>query len=86
MRDKAAMERAAIPVERINGPILFVSAAQDRMWPSREMADEMMMRLKARGFAHTAEHLVVEGGHDEPLDEFPRMEAFLQENFAGACR
>lgn len=82
----AAMDAAAIPVERINGPIYFVSASQDEFWPSREMSDAMMERLKQHGFQHPAEHLVVEGGHSEPLDEFPNMEAFLHENFAEACR
>ena len=82
----AAMEAAAIPVERINGPVYFVSASQDEFWPSREMSDAMMARLKHHGFRHTAEHLVVEGGHSEPLDEFPKMEAFLHDNFATACR
>lgn len=86
MRDKAAMERAAIPVERINGPILFVSAAQDEMWPSKEMSDAMMQRLQVHGFRYSAEHLVVPGGHAEPLDEFPKMEAFLETQFKQACR
>lgn len=85
MRNTSAMEGAAIPVERINGPVYFVSAAQDDMWPSREMADAMMKRLKARKFGHVAEHLVVQGGHSEPLDEFPKMEAFLRTHFAEAC-
>lgn len=86
MRDEAAMQRAAIPVERINGPVQFVSAAQDEMWPSKEMADAMMQRLRSHGFRHPAEHLVVQGGHSEPLDEFPKMEAFLKTKFADACR
>lgn len=30
---------AAIAVENINWPILFVSAKKDEMWPSREMSD-----------------------------------------------
>ncbi len=85
MRDEAAMRRAAIPVERINGPVLFVSAAQDEMWPSQDMAEAMMQRLRSHGFRHPAEHLVVQGGHNEPLDEFPKMEAFLKANFADPC-
>lgn len=68
---------AAIPVEKINGPILFVSATQDEMWPSREMSDAMMQRLDRHGFTHAHEHLVMEGGHAEPLDHFPDIEAFL---------
>ena len=86
MRDTAAMQRAAIRVERINGPVQFVSAAKDEMWPSREMADAMMRRLQAHGFRHPAEHVVVPGGHAEPLDEFPKMEAFLETHFKQACR
>ena len=86
MDDTAAMEQAAIAVERIAGPILFVSATRDEAWPSREMSDAMMQRLRAHGFAHAAEHIVVEGGHNEPLDEFPRIEAFLDTRFARSCR
>lgn len=86
MHDEAAMQRAGIAVEKINGPVLFVSASQDEMWPSKEMADAMMQRLKERGFRHPAEHLVVQGGHGEPLDEFPTMEAFLETQFKQACR
>ena len=85
MRDQAAMQRAAIAVEKINGPVQFVSAMQDEAWPSKEMSDAMMQRLKAHGFRHPAEHLVVQGGHSEPLDEFPKMEAFLQRTFQGPC-
>ncbi len=86
MRDEAAMARAAIPVERIAGPVLFVSASRDEAWPSREMSDAMMRRLQAHRFRHHAEHLVVAGGHAEPLDEFPKMEAFLDTHFKQACR
>ena len=86
MRDTDAMERAAIAVERIDGPILFVSATQDEAWPSKEMSDAMMQRLQAHGFAHYAEHIPVQGGHNEPLDEFPRIEAFLDANFKQVCR
>ncbi len=86
IRDTSAMDAAAIPVEHINGPVYFVSASEDEFWPSREMSDAMMVRLEQHGFRHNAEHLVVEGGHNEPLDEFQRIEAFLQDNFAQACR
>ena len=86
MRDEAAMQHAAIAVEKINGPVQFVSASRDEMWPSKEMADAMMLRLEANGFLHHSEHLVVQGGHGEPLDEFPKMEAFLDTHFKQACR
>lgn len=77
LADERAVEAAAIPVERIAGPILFLSASEDEMWPSKDMADAMMRRLREHGFPHPSEHRVVPGGHAEPLDEFPRIEAFL---------
>lgn len=86
MQDEAAMQRAAIAVEKINGPVQFVSASRDEMWPSKEMADAMMLRLKTNGFRHPFEHLVVQGGHGEPLDEFPKVEAFLDTHFKQTCR
>src|SRR3546814_6157914 len=55
MRDTAAMERAAIAVEKIGGPILFVSATRDEAWPSKEMSDAMMQRLRNHEFAHRSE-------------------------------
>ena len=84
--DRAAMEAAAIPVERINGAVYFVSASRDEFWPSQDMSAAMMSRLKRHGFTHPAEHLVVDGGHSEPLDEFPKMEAFLKTHFADICK
>jgi uncharacterized protein len=75
--DADAFATAAIPVERIAGPVLFVSATRDEFWPSREMADAMMQRLGAHAFAHAHEHIAIDGGHAAPLDHFDRIEAFL---------
>ena len=86
LRNTSAMQAAAIPVERINGPVYFVSASQDEFWPSREMSDAMMARLKQHHFPHHAEHLVVAGGHNEPLDEFGKIETFLHDSFQETCR
>lgn len=41
---------AVIPVERINGPVLLVSAGDDRMWPSKAMSDAVIARLDASHF------------------------------------
>ena len=78
---------AAIEVERIHGPILFLSATRDELWPSREMADAMMQRLDANGFAHAHRHIAIDGGHAAPLDHFDKVETFLAEHVGvdGAC-
>ena len=64
LRDPAAVARAMIPVERIKGPVLMISGTDDRMWPSRALADLAMRRLSEHKHPHPFEHLVYEGaGH-----------------------
>ncbi|RPJ54618.1 MAG: hypothetical protein EHM23_28545 [Acidobacteria bacterium] len=37
--NKEAVEKAVIPGEKINGPVLLVSGKDDRLWPSSAMVD-----------------------------------------------
>lgn len=48
---------AAIPVERINGDILLISAGLDGLWPSTEMSNRIEARLAAHHFRHRVVHL-----------------------------
>lgn len=48
---------AVIPVERIRGPVLLISAGADRVWPSSAMAAAMASRLKAWGHPYPDEHV-----------------------------
>jgi dienelactone hydrolase len=81
VKDKEAMERAAIPVEKINGPIFLLSATQDEYWPSDKMSEAMIARLKQLGFKHSAEHIAIEGNHGAPLKHLTLIEESLRNNF-----
>jgi dienelactone hydrolase len=48
---------AVIPVEKINGPVLLLSGADDLLWPSAEMGNAIIARLKANDFAYRFEHV-----------------------------
>jgi len=48
---------AAIPVEKIGGPVLLISAGDDQIWPSRQMSDDVMRRLDAHSFRFEHLHL-----------------------------
>lgn len=62
--DAAAIEQAAIPVEKIGGPLLLISGTDDRIWPAAEHCAAIMARLKKAGFPHEVRHLSIEnGGH-----------------------
>ena len=52
-----AEEKAAIPVEKINGPVLMITGGDDRCWPATYMADRVMERLQANDFPHPCVHL-----------------------------
>jgi dienelactone hydrolase len=57
LRNREAVERAAIPVEKIRGPILLISGGDDHLWPAAEMSEAIVARLQCNGGAHAAEHL-----------------------------
>lgn len=64
LRDGAAVERATIPVERINGPVLLISGTADSMWPAVTLSEIAVQRLREHGHRFPLEHLVYEGaGH-----------------------
>ena len=56
-QDAAAVARARIPVERIAGPVLVLSAGDDGYWPSTHYAGEVAQALKAAHHPHAVEHL-----------------------------
>lgn len=81
LEDTAAVNNALIKVENIRGPVLCVSANKDEMWPSMEMSALVMKRLDDHRFPFVHEHIVVEGGHMEPLDEFDKIIKFMIANY-----
>jgi nucleolar protein 56 len=50
------LTRARIPVERISGPVLFVSGGEDQAWPSTDLADRACERLTECGHEWAVEH------------------------------
>jgi dienelactone hydrolase/uncharacterized protein (DUF2141 family) len=54
----------AILVENIKGPILLLSGKAEALWPSAEMSERVVKRLKDKGFKYDVQHLSYEGaGH-----------------------
>jgi dienelactone hydrolase len=57
LRDRVTAERATIPVEQIRGPVLLISAGDDRLWPSSEMSRDAVQRLATRRDSPPCIHL-----------------------------
>lgn len=81
LQDTAAVAKAAIKVEHINGHILFLSAKEDEICPSTQMADAMVARLQDYGFKYAVKHIAIEGGHAAPLKHFDLIKDFLDQHF-----
>ncbi|MCL0058971.1 dienelactone hydrolase family protein [Dehalococcoidia bacterium] len=76
LQDQEAVERAIIPVERINGPILLISGKKDGLWPSSMMCERIVERLSQHNFPFPFEHLSYEdAGHIPP----GTMEVLMEE-------
>ncbi|MEO8002006.1 MAG: acyl-CoA thioester hydrolase/BAAT C-terminal domain-containing protein [Arenimonas sp.] len=81
LEDKSAVEKAVIKVEEINGPVFLISGTRDEFWPSAEMSDKVIERLKVKNFPYYYEHLAIEGSHNEPLKHFEKIDTFLDQHF-----
>lgn len=77
LKDTVAVAHAAIEVEKINGPILILSAGEDEQWPATEMSRQLVERLEQKKFKHPYQHIVLEGKHIAPLNHFDKVYAFL---------
>lgn len=81
LEDEEAVTASAIAVEKIGGPVLLVSATKDEQWPSTEMSEKMISRLKNSQFPHFFQHVAIDGGHAEPLEHFDLIFDFLSSHF-----
>lgn len=78
LQNKEAVKQAEIEVEKINGPILILSANRDEQWPATDMSYQLEQRLKSKNFSYSVQHVVVDGQHTEPLNHFNYVYRFLQ--------
>lgn len=79
-----APAEAAIPVEKIGGPILLVSGGKDALWPSTPMAEAIIARLDGAKFRYAHAHLAYpDAGHGAfgrpwPNDKLPTAPQLAQ--------
>lgn len=74
-------ENAAIEVEKVNGPILLLSAKNDELWPSEFMSEKIVERLKTHHFPHYYQHVSFEGKHHDTRKHFEVVFQFLNKHF-----
>ncbi len=83
LKDKAAVVDAMIPVEKINGPVLLVSARDDKVWPSGKMCKMAMDRLRRAGRTNDAELFYDNAGHMISVPYLPTTISAARNKSAG---
>jgi dienelactone hydrolase len=58
LQDKISLAAATIPVERIQGAVLLISAGDDRSWPSEALSELAKERLAAFHHPYPYRHLI----------------------------
>lgn len=70
--DHETVKRVTIPVEKIQGPVLLLSAGDDAAWPSARFSRMALQRLQEAGHPWPVQHLDFEhAGHTILLPHIP---------------
>jgi uncharacterized protein len=70
LKQKEAVKKALIPVNKIKGPVLLFSAANDGIWPSVEMGNMILQTLQDQGFSYTYEHITYDNAGHTLTEEY----------------
>src|SRR5262249_47881175 len=75
LKNKAAVEKARIPVEKVKAAVLLISGKEDRVWPSESMAEAIVASFRKHQHPFTYRHLCYEeAGHSFGLPSAPCQE------------
>ncbi len=80
LEDEEAVKNAEIRVENIQGAILIISGKNDDQWPATFMSNRIIKRLNENNFKYYKEHIILNGGHIEPLKQFNLVYKFLEKH------
>ncbi|ALM86705.1 acyl-CoA thioesterase/bile acid-CoA:amino acid N-acyltransferase family protein [Bordetella sp. N] len=84
LRDADAVARARIPVERIQGPVMLLSAGDDGSWPSSLFTSWVRDSLAAAGHPHDVQRRDYEGGgHSILLPHVPTTQLVYRHPVSG---
>jgi pimeloyl-ACP methyl ester carboxylesterase len=65
LEDTLQVNAAAIPAEKIQGPVLLISFKQDQVWPSSLMCRQIVKRFRDSSFNFYYDHADYNGGHSD---------------------
>jgi dienelactone hydrolase len=81
LKNKENVAKALFAVEKINGPILLISAKNDQVWPSYQMSTEIAEYLKQHKFKHSVIHNAYPTGHGFSAETAPEIKKSIIDHF-----
>lgn len=86
LADQERVKKAMFSFEKINGPVLLISATNDQVWPGTAMSDDIVAYLKERNFTHSIIHKSYPTGHAFSRDTAPEIKQMIIEHFIHTLR
>lgn len=81
LEDQEQVRKAMFAFEKINGPLLLVSAANDQIWPSTPMSNQIVAYLKEKQFPHQVVHKIYPTGHAFSSETAPEIKQMIIDHF-----
>jgi len=86
LADHEKVKKAMFSFEKINGPILLISAENDQIWPGTAMSNDIVAYLKQSKFAHSIIHKSYPTGHAFSRETAPEIKQMIIEHFIHTLR
>lgn len=81
LKNEENVGKSLFAFEKINGPILLVSAENDQVWPSSRMARDIETYLRQRSFKHSVKHDAYPTGHGFSKESAPGIKQSIIDHF-----
>lgn len=81
LEDEAKVKQAMFAFEKINGPILLISAINDQIWPCTAMTNDIVEYLKQKNFRFSVVHKSYPTGHGFSRETAPEIKQMIIDHF-----
>lgn len=81
LKNTDKVQNALFSVDKINGPILLISAENDQVWPSYQMSKDIKIYLKKHHFKYSVEHHPYPTGHGFSQETAPEIKQSIIDHF-----
>ncbi|MCV2351690.1 acyl-CoA thioester hydrolase/BAAT C-terminal domain-containing protein [Paucibacter sp. Y2R2-4] len=80
------VKAATFAFEKIQGPILLISAENDQIWPGTAMSQDIMDYLKSHNFRYSAVHKSYPTGHAFSQASAPEIKQMIIDHFVATLK